>query len=80
MSMRAIAAGMVMWCTLAPCAQAQDSTGVVDTRPGAQEQIARLEKLTSGDAGPDKMTVYLRLMGAKVPALYGPSADDQRFE
>ncbi len=23
-----------------------------------------------------QMTVYLRLMGAKVPALYGPSADD----
>jgi len=26
-----------------------------------------------------QMTVYLRLMGAKVPALYGPSADDSRF-
>ena len=26
-----------------------------------------------------QMTVYLRLMGAKVPALYGPSADDQHF-
>ena len=26
-----------------------------------------------------QMTVYLRLMGSKVPALYGPSADDQRF-
>jgi uncharacterized damage-inducible protein DinB len=26
-----------------------------------------------------QMTVYLRLMGAKVPALYGPSADDQQF-
>jgi hypothetical protein len=25
------------------------------------------------------MTVYLRLMGAKVPALYGPSADDKHF-
>jgi uncharacterized damage-inducible protein DinB len=24
-------------------------------------------------------TVYLRLMGAKVPALYGPSADEQGF-
>lgn len=24
-------------------------------------------------------TVYLRLMGAKVPALYGPSADEQSF-
>jgi uncharacterized damage-inducible protein DinB len=23
-----------------------------------------------------QMTVYLRLMGAKVPALYGPSADE----
>jgi uncharacterized damage-inducible protein DinB len=27
-----------------------------------------------------QMTVYLRLMGSKVPALYGPSADDQRFD
>ena len=26
-----------------------------------------------------QMTVYLRLLGAKVPALYGPSADDARF-
>ncbi len=26
-----------------------------------------------------QMTVYLRLLGAKVPALYGPSADDQQF-
>ena len=26
-----------------------------------------------------QMTVYLRLMGCKVPALYGPSADDQQF-
>lgn len=27
-----------------------------------------------------QMTVYLRLMGAKVPALYGPSADDSRYD
>jgi uncharacterized damage-inducible protein DinB len=27
-----------------------------------------------------QMTVYLRLMGARVPALYGPSADDARFD
>ena len=26
-----------------------------------------------------QMTVYLRLMGAKVPALFGPSADDKNF-
>ena len=26
-----------------------------------------------------QMTVYLRLMGAKVPAIYGPSADDRQF-
>src|SRR4051812_21884875 len=26
-----------------------------------------------------QLTVYLRLNDAKVPALYGPSADDQRF-
>ncbi|HUR33950.1 MAG TPA: DinB family protein [Vicinamibacterales bacterium] len=27
-----------------------------------------------------QMTVYLRLLGATVPALYGPSADDTRFD
>jgi uncharacterized damage-inducible protein DinB len=26
-----------------------------------------------------QMTVYLRLLGAKVPALFGPSADDNKF-
>lgn len=26
-----------------------------------------------------QMTVYLRLIGAKVPAIYGPSADDNQF-
>ena len=26
-----------------------------------------------------QMTVYLRMLGAKVPAVYGPSADDKRF-
>ena len=26
-----------------------------------------------------QMTVYLRLLGAKVPAIYGPSADDKTF-
>ena len=26
-----------------------------------------------------QMTVYLRLMGAKVPSIYGPSADDTQF-
>jgi len=26
-----------------------------------------------------QMTVYLRLIGARVPALYGPSADDNQF-
>jgi uncharacterized damage-inducible protein DinB len=26
-----------------------------------------------------QMTVYLRLMGTPVPAIYGPSADDKRF-
>jgi uncharacterized damage-inducible protein DinB len=26
-----------------------------------------------------QMTVYLRLIGAKVPAIFGPSADDQSF-
>ena len=27
-----------------------------------------------------QMTVYLRLMGAKVPALFGPSADENSFK
>lgn len=27
-----------------------------------------------------QLTVYLRLMGAKVPAIYGPSADDRSFQ
>jgi uncharacterized damage-inducible protein DinB len=27
-----------------------------------------------------QLTVYLRLLGAKVPALYGPSADDKQFQ
>jgi uncharacterized damage-inducible protein DinB len=27
-----------------------------------------------------QMTVYLRLMGAKVPAIYGPSADENEFQ
>ncbi len=27
-----------------------------------------------------QLTVYLRMTGAKVPAVYGPSADDQRFD
>jgi uncharacterized damage-inducible protein DinB len=26
-----------------------------------------------------QLTVYLRLLGRTVPAIYGPSADDQRF-
>jgi uncharacterized damage-inducible protein DinB len=26
-----------------------------------------------------QLTVYLRLNNAPVPAIYGPSADDQRF-
>ncbi len=27
-----------------------------------------------------QLTVYLRLLGAKVPAIYGPSADDSSFQ
>jgi len=27
-----------------------------------------------------QLTVYLRMLGAKVPAIYGPSADDPRFD
>jgi uncharacterized damage-inducible protein DinB len=26
-----------------------------------------------------QMTIYLRLLGARVPSVYGPSADDQQF-
>ena len=28
---------------------------------------------------PRRFVRYLRLLGAKVPSIYGPSADDQRF-
>lgn len=58
--MRPLWAGIAVWCALVSPGFAQDSTGVVDTRPGTQEQIARLERLASGDIGPDKLTVYLR--------------------
>ncbi|HTV03511.1 MAG TPA: DinB family protein [Luteitalea sp.] len=47
------------------------------------QQASRFEMLTDTIAHwvhhRGQMTVYLRLMGATVPALYGPSADDKRF-
>lgn len=58
--MRAWLAGIAVACALVSPARAQDSTGTIDTRPGTKEQIARLERLTTGDVGPDKLTVYLR--------------------
>ena len=57
---RALAAGLALCCALVSIARSQDSTGVVDTRPSTQEQIARLERATQGDVAPDKLTVYLR--------------------
>ena len=38
-----------------------------------------LDTLTHWAHHRGQMTVYLRLMGAKVPAMYGPSSDDPRF-
>jgi uncharacterized damage-inducible protein DinB len=38
-----------------------------------------LDTLTHWAHHRGQMTVYLRLMGAKVPAIYGPSADDKTF-
>ena len=38
-----------------------------------------LDTLTHWAHHRGQMTVYLRLMGAKVPAIYGPSADDTTF-
>jgi len=38
-----------------------------------------LDTLTHWAHHRGQMTVYLRLMGAKVPAIYGPSADDKAF-
>ncbi|HEX6790599.1 MAG TPA: tetratricopeptide repeat protein [Candidatus Krumholzibacteria bacterium] len=60
--MRTLLAGIIACGVLATSASAQqsDSTGTVDTRPSVRAQIERLERLTSGDIGPDKMTVYLR--------------------
>ena len=38
-----------------------------------------LDTLTHWAHHRGQMTVYLRLMGAKVPAIYGQSADDKTF-
>ena len=38
-----------------------------------------LDTLTHWAHHRGQMTVYLRLMGLKVPAIYGPSADDKTF-
>lgn len=43
-------------------------------------QVTLQETLSHWSHHRGQMTVYLRLMGAKVPALFGPSADDQRFD
>ena len=61
--MRALLAGIIacgVFVTSAAAQQQSDSTGTVDTRPSVRAQIERLERLTSGDVTPDKMTVYLR--------------------
>lgn len=51
--------------------------GQVVWEPSRQEAIQDTINHWAHHRG--QMTVYLRLMGAKVPALYGPSADDQSF-
>ena len=38
-----------------------------------------LDTLTHWAHHRGQMTVYLRLMGAKVPSIYGPSADETAF-
>jgi hypothetical protein len=43
-------------------------------REELDREVERSRKALDGQT-----TVYLRLMGAKVPALYGPSADEQGF-
>ena len=51
--------------------------GQVVWEPSRQEAIQDTINHWAHHRG--QMTVYLRLMGAKVPALYGPSADEQSF-
>ena len=68
---------IALLCTLAPMARAQDTGGTVDTRPSTQQQIARLERLTTGDIPPDKMTVYLRWL-ADLYTSIGQLDDAQR--
>lgn len=46
---------------------------------GARQEMIR-DTLSHWAHHRGQMTVYLRLMGAKVPALYGPSADDNSFQ
>jgi uncharacterized damage-inducible protein DinB len=46
---------------------------------GARQEMIR-DTLSHGAHHRGQMTVYLRLLGAKVPALYGPSADDNQFK
>jgi uncharacterized damage-inducible protein DinB len=46
----------------------------------AQRQVIIQDAFNHWSHHRGQMTVYLRLMGAKVPALYGPSADDNRFQ
>jgi uncharacterized damage-inducible protein DinB len=46
----------------------------------AQRQVVIQDAFNHWSHHRGQMTVYLRLMGAKVPALYGPSADDNRFQ
>ena len=45
---------------------------------GAREEIIQ-DTISHWSHHRGQMTVYLRLMGAKVPAIFGPSADDQSF-
>jgi uncharacterized damage-inducible protein DinB len=53
------------------------AAGQVVVRSSRREMIQDTLSHWSHHRG--QMTVYLRLMGARVPALFGPSADDPRF-
>lgn len=53
------------------------AAGQVVVRSSRREMIQDTLSHWSHHRG--QMTVYLRLMGAQVPALFGPSADDTRF-
>ena len=61
-----------------------DTTWTLKARGQVVQELPRVamiqDTITHWAHHRGQMTVYLRLMGAKVPALYGPSADDKSFK